>query len=255
MIKRPPNFLVTTPRVPVSARDRAAQPGGAHHGHDHHRRRDPRGRSRQAWVASGGHARTPRAAVRPAVRCASVCRRRSDPSRPSRDCWSVPARRGATLTAARAARSSTSAIAARSMSLSSCRRVSSRQWRRASSSARCSTPSQRMFARTGPPSSSSTRGAWRNVSRICSPNVSAMTRWRRTTAASPGIGVSASNPSSAQVSCARWWPPHRSSWASISGRSRWSARSPRRAASRPSCSASAAPVTAAVARRKGGCIR
>ena len=40
------------------------------------------------------------------------------------------------------------------------------------------------------------------------------------------------------ANCARWWPPHRSNWASISARSTWCARSARRAPSRWRCSAS-----------------
>ena len=59
----------------------------------------------------------------------------------------------------------------------------------------------------------------------------------------------------ARASCRRWSRPRRSSSASTSGRSSWSARSARRAASRPSCSASGARATASAARRRGGCIR
>ena len=59
MIRRPPNFLVTTPES-CTCSSRRAQPGYAQHSRDGHRRRDPRGRPRQARLASGRHARAPR---------------------------------------------------------------------------------------------------------------------------------------------------------------------------------------------------
>ena len=60
---------------------------------------------------------------------------------------------------------------------------------------------------------------------------------------------------SSTASSRRWWRPRRSSSASTSARSTWSARSARRARSRASCSASGAPAMPSTARPRAGCFR
>ena len=64
-------------------------------------------------------------------------------------------------------------------------------------------------------------------------------------------------PSSASrpARCARWSPPHRWNWASISATSSWCASSARRVRSRLSCSVSAAPITRSAACPRAGCFR
>ena len=66
---------------------------------------------------------------------------------------------------------------------------------------------------------------------------------------------SGSRPGCGPGTCGPWWPRPRWSSASTSARSSWSARSARRAASPPSCSGWAGPITRAPARRPGGCTR
>jgi len=74
-------------RVPLPARDRAAEPGGAHHGND------PSSSTRSTRSLRdkrGSHlavdARTPRAAMREAAGAHRSVGDAADPSRPSRDC-------------------------------------------------------------------------------------------------------------------------------------------------------------------------
>jgi ATP-dependent Lhr-like helicase len=57
------------------------------------------------------------------------------------------------------------------------------------------------------------------------------------------------------ASCARWWPPHRSSSASTSAMSSWCASSELRARSRLFCSASVAPIMPSAVCPRGGCCR
>ena len=80
--------------------------------------------------------------------------------------------------------------------------------------------------------------------------------WSRPiTAVCPRTGASESRPGCAAATFAPWSRPRRWSSASTSGRSSWSARSAPRAASRRSCSESAGPTTAGTACRAAGCIR
>ena len=78
---------------------------------------------------------------------------------------------------------------------------------------------------------------------------------RRTTAACPRTAASASRPACARASSRPWSRPPRSSSASTSVRSSWCARSARREASPPSCSASVARTTVGWARQRVGCFR
>ena len=63
----------------------------------------------------------------------------------------------------------------------------------------------------------------------------------------PRTGATGSRPGCGPATCGPWWPPPRWSWASTSVRSSWCARSARPAASPPSCSGWAGPTTAATA--------
>ena len=77
----------------------------------------------------------------------------------------------------------------------------------------------------------------------------------RTTGACPRTAGSASRPGFVLATCGRWWRPPRWSSASTSGRSSWSARSARPAASPPSFSESAGPTTPRTAYLPAGCIQ
>ena len=110
---------------------------------------------------------------------------------------------------------------------------------------------------TGPPWSSSTPGsmAERVAHQLGERLGEELGASRRTTDPVRGTAGSGSRPGCGPGTCGRWWPRPRSSSASTSGRSSWSARSARRAASPPSCSGSADPTTPGPGRRPGGSTR
>ena len=79
--------------------------------------------------------------------------------------------------------------------------------------------------------------------------------WRPTTAASRRPAGASSRLGCGRATCAPWWPPPRWSWASMSGRSSWSARSARPGPSAPSSSGWDGPTTSATGRRPAGSSR
>ena len=101
---------------------------------------------------------------------------------------------------------------------SKCRATSWAPWPPTKCGARSTTASPRSSARTAPRWSSSTRAACPSASPITWPSAWAKTPSCRITAACRAPCAWRPSGASRTASCAPWWPPPRSNWASISAR-------------------------------------